>query len=206
MTQPLAQPILDATDISAVTQLVLAERESRDLGRWERMRECFHPDSVVRLSWFRGSGPDFVERSVDMARRGIRATHRLGPVAVRLARDRAVASLTATIDIAATISGIDIQLASHARFLFRAERRADCWRLSGFDAFYMRDEMTACVPGQVVPVTPGQLAAFRPSYRMLSFLLDSQGYRVDSDLPGLDRPEAVDALCAQVYGWAGLAP
>ena len=55
------------------------------MGRWEQMRECFWPDSVVRISWFRGNGPDFVTGSIDMARRGIPAKHRLGPVLVTLA-------------------------------------------------------------------------------------------------------------------------
>ena len=61
---PIPRAHFDAADTSAITQCVLTERESRDLGRWARMRECFHPDSIVRISWFQGSGPDFVERSI----------------------------------------------------------------------------------------------------------------------------------------------
>jgi hypothetical protein len=41
----LAQALYDAADVSAVTQLILKERESRDLGRWNDMRDCFHPDA-----------------------------------------------------------------------------------------------------------------------------------------------------------------
>src|SRR5690348_6014544 len=48
----IPQKVLDATDITAVTQLILLERECRDLGRWQRMRECFHLDSLIRVSWF----------------------------------------------------------------------------------------------------------------------------------------------------------
>lgn len=200
------QDVREATDTSAVTQLVLTERECRDLGRWARMRECFHPDSIVRLSWFSGTGPDFVERSIDMAHRGVLATHRLGPVGVRLNGERAVASLAATIDIPGTLGGVDVFLSSHARFLYRAERRDGRWRLAGFEAFYLRDELHPQRPGQAVPVTPDQLAGFRPSYRMLSLLLTAQGYAVNPDLPGMDRPESVEAVCREVYGWAGLEP
>lgn len=206
MNRPLPSALDDAADISAITQCVLTERESRDLGRWARMRACFHPDAVVRISWFDGSGPEFVERSIDMARRGVRATHRLGPVAVRLNGDRAVASLGATIDIPGVLDGVDICLSSHARFLYRAERRDGRWRLASFEAFYLRDELHPQRPGQALHIAPEAVAGFRPSYRMLSLLLTRQGYAVDPDLPGLDRPETVDAMGREVYGWAGLEP
>jgi hypothetical protein len=204
MGTDLPRPVLEAADVVAVTQLVLLERESRDLGRWQTMRDCFHPDSLVRISWFTGSGPDFVTGSIDMARRNVLAKHRLGPVLVRLAGDRAVASLSGIIDIPATLAGVEVQLSSHARFLFRAERRAARWRLSGFDAIYVRDELTASVPGTSVPVKPADVAGFRPSYRMLSYLLKSQGYEVNANLPGDDRPETVRALDREIYGWAGI--
>ncbi len=147
MRTDLPQSVLDAADIVAVTQLVLVERESRDLGRWDQMRDCFHADSLVHVSWFTGTGHEFVNGSIDMARRNVLAKHRLGPILVRLAGDRAVASLSAIIDIPATLSGVEVQLSSHARFLYRVERRAERWRIFSFDAIYMRDEFTTAIPG-----------------------------------------------------------
>jgi hypothetical protein len=204
MPTELPRSVLDAADIVAVTQLVLTERESRDLGRWNPMRDCFHPDSVVRVSWFTGNGADFVEGSIDMARRNVLAKHRLGPILVRLAGDRAVASLSAIIDIPAKLSGIEVQLSSHTRFLYRTERRSGQWRVLSFDAVYVRDEFTTAIPGVVLPIKPEDLTAFRPTYRMLSYLLKTQGYEVNSNLPGEDRPETVAALEREVYGWAGI--
>jgi hypothetical protein len=99
MTETLPKTVVESADVSAITQLILREREGRDLGRWEQMRDCFWPDSVVRISWFRGSGPDFVAGSIDMAKRGVLAKHRLGPVLVTLSAERAIASLTAIIDL-----------------------------------------------------------------------------------------------------------
>lgn len=204
MTQSLPQSVLDAADITAITQLILTERESRDLGRWALMRDCFHADSLVRISWFKGNGHDFVTGSMDMARRKVLATHRLGPVLVRLSGDRAVASLSGIIDIPASVQGVEVQLSSQARFLYRAERRDGRWRLSGFDAVYQRDAFTTVIPGASLSITPEELAPFRPSYRMLSYLLASQGYVVNMDLPGEDRPETARALYDELYGWAGL--
>ena len=204
MPQALPQSVLDAADITAITQLILTERESRDLGRWDSMRDCFHADSLVRISWFKGNGPDFVTGSKDMARRKVLATHRLGPVLVRLGGERAVASLSGIIDIPAVVQGVEVQLSSQARFLYRAERRDARWRLSGFDAVYQRDAFTTVIPGASLSITPEELAPFRPSYRMLSYLLASQGYAVNMDLPGEDRPETAQALYEELYGWAGI--
>jgi hypothetical protein len=198
----LPQTLLDAADIVAVTQLVLAERESRDLGRWEQMRDCFHPDSQVRVSWFSGTGNDFVDGSIDMARRNVLARHRLGPVRVRLNGDRALASLSGIIDIPAKLLGVEVQLSSYVRFLYRAERRAGRWRIVSLDAIYVRDEFTTAIPGLSLPVQPADLAGFRPTYRMLSYLLRSQGYQVNSNLPGEDRPETVAALEREIRDWA----
>jgi hypothetical protein len=202
----LPQAVLDAVAVTEVTQLVLTERESRDLGHWRTMRACFHEDSRIRISWFDGNGEDFVKGSIDMARRGVLAKHRLGPVRVRLCGERAVASLAGIIDIPTVVDGIEAQLSSHARFLFRAERRRERWGLSGFDAVYRRDELVPTIPGQVISIAPAQLAGFRPSYRMLSFVLTNQGYAVNHQLAGEDRPQTAAALERELDDWAGLPP
>ena len=198
------QDVLDSADVSAITQLILRERESRDLGRWERMKDCFWPDSLVRVSWFRGNGADFVAGSIDMARRGVPAKHRLGPVLVTLSGNRAVASLSGIIDLPVKIKGVEATLSTHSRFLYRAEKRERRWRIIGFDAIYMRDELTPTIPGQVITIDPKEVESLRPSYRLLLYYLKTQGYEVDSGLAGEDRPDLVEALNRELYGWAGV--
>jgi hypothetical protein len=206
MADSLPQAVLEAADVSAVSQLVLRERLSRDLGLWEQMRDCFHDDSVVRISWINASGPEFVRRSKEMAERNVKASHRLGPILVTLAGDRAIAQLAGTIDIPFTLKGIEVMMSGYARFLLRAERRERVWRLSGFDVIYQRDEITPLIPGQTVVVDPETVNSFRPSYRLLSYCLASGGFPVRNDLPGVDRPDLVDALTREIYGWAGHTP
>jgi hypothetical protein len=94
-----SKSISETIDITEITQLVIRERESRDLGMWNRMRDCFHEDSEVDISWFKGNGHDFVTASIDMAGRGMKAKHRLGPILVTLNNDRAVATCSGIIDI-----------------------------------------------------------------------------------------------------------
>lgn len=198
----LRRMVRKSADITTITQLILCERESRDLQRWETMRQCFWPDSVVRVSWFRGNGPDFVTGSMDMAKRGIPAKHRLAPILVRFAGDRAIASLTGIIDLPVKLKGVEATLSTHARFLYRAERRKSEWRIYGFDAVYLRDELTPAICGQQIVIDPDEMKGFRPSYRMLSYYLKSQKFPIDSELAGEDRPDLVEALYRELFQWA----
>ena len=105
MNENLPKAVLDSADITAITQLIVRERESRDLARWQQMRDCFWPDSLVPVSWFQGNGADFVTGSIDMAKRGVPAKHRLAPILVTLSGTRAIASLTAIIDLPVNLQG-----------------------------------------------------------------------------------------------------
>jgi hypothetical protein len=203
---PIPQAVLDAADVSAVTQLILRERLSRDLGLWDQMLDCYHPDSTVRISWIDASGPEFVSRSREMAARNVQASHRLGPIAVTLSGDRAIAQLGAIVDVPFALDGVDAMLSSHVRLLLRAERREGVWRLSGFDAVYVRDEVAPAIPGGRLTIETEALNGLRMSYRLLSYCFAKAGYPVPDDLAGIDRPDLVDALTAEIYGWAGLAP
>jgi hypothetical protein len=199
------QSVLAAADVSAITQLILTERESRDLGRWERLGACYLPDSHVEISWISGTGAQFVAGSIEMARRGVKARHRLGPVLVRLNAERALASLACVIDIPGEIEGVEFCLSSHARLLYPVERRDGRWGLMGFYGIYVRDEIITRIPGQQLPIRAQDLASFRPSYRMLSWLLTRQGgYVVNDALPGVDRPEAAEAVEQKLLAWAGV--
>ena len=200
----LPQAVRDAADVSAVTKLILKERESRDLCRWDEMRACFHPDSHVRVSWFRGNGADFVQGSVDMARRNVLAKHRLSPIRVVVSGNRAVASMSAIVEIPAQPQGIEMNLLSYTRFIYRAERREDQWRIFSFDAIYLRDELTPAIPGHSISIDPSELQSFRPPYRLLSYILSKEGYTVDAELAGADRPESIQALMREVFTWAGV--
>ena len=206
MVEPLPKTVLEAADVSAVSQLIVRERVSRDLGLWEQMRDCYHDDSVVRISWINASGPEFVRRSKEMAERNVLASHRIGPILVTLAGDRAIAQLAVIIDVPFVLKGTEVMLSSHTRLLLRAERRELVWRLFGFDAVYLRDEITPVIPGQSIAIDPDVLKSFRQSYRYLSYCFASAGYPVPNDLAGVDRPDLVDTLVREIYGWADLAP
>jgi len=196
---------LSATDdITAITQLVVRERESRDMGFWHRMRDCFHADAEVNISWFQGNGHAFVEASRDMASRGMLAKHRLGPVLVTLNGDRALATLSAIIDIPTVIDGKDFTLCAHSLLIYRVAKRQGVWRLGSFEVIYRRDEFIPAILGQTAAVPVELLAGYRASYRNLCYSLHLKGYQPSDELAGEDRPETVRAILDKVYGWLGL--
>ena len=71
---------------------------------------------------------------------------------------------------------------------------------------YLRDELAPSVPGQTIVIAPQDLTSFRPSYRLLSYVLSRNGYRVNPDLPGDDRQDTVDKLENELFSWAGVTP
>ena len=82
--------------------------------------DAFHDDSVVRISWIKASGPEFVRRSKEMAERNVNASHRLGPIYVTLAGDRAIAQLVVIIDIPFKLEGIEVMLSNQRSSLRHA--------------------------------------------------------------------------------------
>ncbi|MCO5970971.1 nuclear transport factor 2 family protein [Actinoallomurus soli] len=189
-----------SSDITEITQLVLRERQGRDRGWWDQMRSCFADDATVRLSWFRGSGADFVTESEKMARRGDTTVHRLSPPVVHLHGDRALVELPALIEMRTDLDGTEVDLVSAARLYYRVERR-DRWLVVQIDPVYERDTLTAAHPGVPLSVGPQDVAAYRPAYRFLSYVLSRRGYTIGDDLYGDDRPQEAARFYDDARAW-----
>ncbi len=189
------------SDVTAVAQLILHERRARDRGWWDVMRECLAPDAAIRLSWFRGAGAAFVAASQEMAARGDAATHVLSPPVVDVVGDRATVEIGAAIHLRGDLAGVEVDLTSHARLLYRAERRAERWLIISLDPVYEYDSLVPSIPGTPVRLEAHVLARARPSYRMLTCLLSAKRYTIADDLYGDDRPEPVRQLYRTLFDW-----
>lgn len=189
-------------DKLAVAEVVQTERAARDQGQWARMADCYHPDSVVSISWIETSGPAFVEASRQAFAAGVRHMHQMAPTLVTLAGDRALAETGCAILLAGRIGGVEVQVTTQARLHARVERRRDgVWRIAALEAVYNADAIQPAIPGQVPMLDADRLAGYRPTYRFLSYLLAESGKTARPDLPGIDRPDLVDALLAQQRRW-----
>ena len=191
---------------SEVTQLILRERQSRDRGWYERMLECYAEDSVVDMSWFNGSGPEFVRRSRHMSESregwGGHSVHRLSPPAVRLNGERALAELPLGIEFRIMVGGVEADLVSYCRNQYRARRDADgIWRIVRLTSIYERDTLNPAVPGTRVDLDPAAFTEFRPSYRCLAWYQRGLGLEVRGDLLGDDVPEQVARQYEREAAW-----
>ncbi|MEU0878703.1 nuclear transport factor 2 family protein [Lentzea sp. NPDC005914] len=191
-------PLLDQV---AVAGLVRFERDARDQCRWEDMASSYAPDSVVHISWFHGSGAEFVARSRGIAERGLTGRHRLWPSLVRCNGDRAIAETDMAVELRRVVSGVEVDNTAYARLLTRARRTSDGWQIVRFESIYQRDTLVPVIPGTAPEIRQEDLAKYRSSYRFLSYLLALDGQELAQDLPGDDRPELVQAVRDAALQW-----
>jgi len=190
-----------AARAEAVRTVLLAERTAKDLGHWAVMAAAFAPVSCVRVSWFEGSGADFVANARARADRGgTPSFHEIGAVAVVVNGRRALADASCTVHIRTTADGVGIDLVSRGRLCWRAEEVDGRWRIVSMDMIYIRDGLAPVEPGTAVPPLPVPEQA-RSSYGFLQRVMSAAGYPVSAGLPGVDRPDLVDALLAGHGGW-----
>ncbi len=188
-------------DKLAVAEVVQTERAARDQGQWARMAACFHPDSVVSISWIETSGADFVAASEKAFASGMRHLHQMAPTLVTLNGDRALAESGAAILLGGRISGVEVMVTSHARMHARVERRDGAWKIVRLGAVYFEDAMAARIPGETPVLDAARLAGYRPSLRFLSYLLEEGGKTPKTDLAGIDRPDLVEAMLGADQAW-----
>ncbi|WP_326837526.1 nuclear transport factor 2 family protein [Amycolatopsis rhabdoformis] len=191
----------ESDSITSITQTILRERQARDRGWWERMRDCIRPDAAIRLSWFQGTGAEFVVQSEKMAERGQQAVHRLFPPVVTVSGARAVAEMAVAIEFRDVIGGVEADLSSYARLVYRLEKSEDAWRVVALDGIYERDAIVPVVPGDVPDLDRTLLAKFRAPYRFLGYYFADHGYSVSEDLYGDDRPAQVADLYRHTSAW-----
>lgn len=188
-------------ETAEISQLVLRERQGRDRGRWDRMREAWDPEGRVRISWIDGSATEFIGGSIAMSAGGTSATHRMSPPVVDVIGDRAVVTAPAVIELRTHLDGVEFDLASRVRLLYRVRRGPAGWRLTAMTCVYESDAVTPVVPGTGSDFGSVSIDGRRPSYRWLATVLGATGHHVADDLPGDDRPDSVVAIEQAEQDW-----
>jgi hypothetical protein len=182
-------------DREALFDLVRRERFARDQKHFDVMRECFHDDAYVRTSWYDGHGG---QAYVDATRKWMGNTstgkHWVFPAYARINGDRATVESPAKIFTRSKLEGVDVDIHVYSRFFSRAVRQSGSWKLLTFEVFFERDELRPVNAGETPQLDMALLAAMRPAYRFLGYIQSRRGVKVNQNLLGDDRPDALAAF------------
>jgi len=136
----------------AVCRVLQVWAYSRDSGDWDALRNCFHPDGTITVSWYSGPASGFVDRSMAMGkerRPEERSKHLLGNMRAEVNRNRAVLEADTVITVREFIDGHLFDFASNARFFHQVEKRKGEWRILRANCIYEKDRLEPVIPGSV---------------------------------------------------------
>jgi hypothetical protein len=188
-------------DKLAIGDLISRERWARDNHSFDEMAQCYHPDATVEVSWFKGSGAEFVELSRRQSGNGVLNFHVMSPSVVTVRGDRAIAETRCSTRNFWEVDGVEGSIEAFIKILWRALRVDQGWLLAGLRVIYVRDILYARNPAQPPIFDLERLAQFRQSYRYQAYHLDRLGLEPRNDLPGEDQPDSVVALRKSEREW-----
>jgi len=166
-------------DVVAITQNV-AKFAFRDQGRWDELRDLFHPNASIAVTWYSGPIEGFIERSAQMTAAGKSLTrHWIGASRVTIEGNRALSDTDVAILNRTKLGPIEADVTSYLRFFDRFERRDDgIWRIASRTGIYEKDRIDPVRPSLLYPLLYS-LAGFnrfpRP-YRHLAAGLVRRGH------------------------------
>jgi len=149
MEGPALQRLLDETEVRRARQLWAF---ARDLGEWETMRSCFHPDATVTVSWYSGPVSSFFERTIKMTaerRPEERSKHWFGNSRVSLKRSRALLETDTQVLGRDWLDGHLFDFATFGRIYDRVEKRDGAWKILRMTFIYDKDRLDPVVAGAV---------------------------------------------------------
>ena len=152
MTQSLsADDLVEALSIRRVRETWAF---GRDLGEWDALAACFHPQASITVSWYSGPATGFVERS-RQARAAMkpqeRNKHLLGNMRVACAGGRATLETDVQICVRESIDGYLLDYTSYARFFDLMLKHDGVWKIFKASCIYDKDRLDPVVPGAVPP-------------------------------------------------------
>jgi len=168
---------MNTDDKYACAELIQAWGFYRDQAKWPQLLATFAVEDEITVSWFSGSFREFVERCQKAVAAGQRSKHHLFPSRVRANGDRALAETNVVIHVRQKISGVLVDMTSHARFLDRLERRSGGWRILERTAIYERDRLDPVEPSEAFAklFAATDLSAYPEPYRYMAARLKAAG-------------------------------
>jgi len=190
----------EVEDQRAIRYLIENWAVWRDALMWDRFRTVWHDDGRMMATWFQGTADEFIKVSQEGYERGVRILHFLGGTSIDIADMRAIAQTKMTISQRASVDNIVCDVVCTGRFYDFLEKRKDRWGLVLRQPIYEKDRLDPVDPAARLELDKNLLAQFPEGYRHLAYLQTRIGYKVKTDMPGLDGPE-VAALYRRGEGW-----
>ncbi|MFB5643183.1 nuclear transport factor 2 family protein [Kluyvera ascorbata] len=146
----------------------------RDLGEWAQLRDLFHPDGTIEITWFEGLASDFVDGSMRMGASDLRTKHLITLPRITFNAEGTKATLETNAVIIAENVKLNIGCECHNRFFDLAEKRDGVWKLFHRQSVY--DMGTFTFPQGWVEIDPGVVAHYPREYAPLAYLLEKSGF------------------------------
>ncbi len=194
-----------AAERLAIRELVENWALWRDARLWDRFRTVWHADGRMMATWTQGGFEDFIKMSDEGWARGMRFLHFLGGSTIDVSGDRAIAQTKMTISQRAPIEGVLCDVVCTGRFYDFFEKRAGRWGLVLRQPIYERDRLDPVDPAAKLSLDQELLKQFPEGYRHLAYMQTRVGYKVKTDMPGMEGPELV-ALYARGKAWLAGKP
>jgi hypothetical protein len=190
----------EAEDRRAIRDLVENWAVWRDARMWDRFRTVWHDDGRMMATWFQGTAEEFIKVSQEGYDRGLRILHFLGGSSIDLAGPRAIAQTKMTISQRARVEDVLCDVVCTGRFYDFLEERQGRWGMVLRQPIYEKDRLDPVDPAARLELDKDLLARFPEGYRHLAYLQTRIGYKVKTDMPGLDGAE-VEALYGRGEVW-----
>lgn len=197
-TKTLENTADSINDKYSIKELIEFERFCRDNGLWNEMRKCYRENSRVSISWFHGTGAEFVNASMQM---NARAPHKLYNTVIELKNNKAAAVTMATIQTRVEMDRTTWDLQSDLKLLYGVEKVKGEWLIVSVDGIYEQDILLPCYFNTSYSLPVDIMKQYRPSYANLSYVLSKGGHSVQMDLPGIDRPDTIEQLYSKMDQW-----
>ena len=175
----------------------------RDSGDWERFRTLWADDGAMMATWKQSTAEEFVQASIDGWTKGVWILHFLGGSSIDLSGDRAISQTKMTITQRAEVEGVLCDVICTGRFYDFLRRKHGEWKLVLRQPIYEMDRLSSVIPGKFPDLDSELLNKYPISYRHLAYLQTHIGYKVKTDMPGIDGPE-VQALYLRGRRWLDL--
>ena len=190
----------EVSDRRIIRELVENWAVWRDARLWDRFRTVWHTEGRMMATWFQGTGEEFIKVSQEGYAKGVRILHFLGGSSIDVNGDRAIAQTKMTISQRGPVEGVICDVVCTGRFYDFLERRSGRWGIVLRQPIYEKDRLDPVDPAARLALDQTLLMQFPEGYRHLAYMQARIGYKVKTDMPGLDGPE-LDALYARGKTW-----